>query len=260
MPFRLMILAALMSVVMQAGTADAQGWGRLRGRVVYDGQPPAPEPIIANPALGNVNVRDESLVVGRDGGLKNVVVYLHLKSKAPPPPIHPDLAEAAKQPVAFNTARGRFDPHIALVQSNQSVIFNNLDPIAYNVNVDAPAQPVNLRLRPNARQAVHFAAAERLPSRVSCNIHPWMSGWLVIKDHPYMAVSDDQGSFEIDNLPEGHWTFQFWHEHAGYLKKVILDHKPAEWLRGRVTLRIENQAVHDLGEIRVNPAEFLDSP
>ena len=59
-----------------------------------------------------------------------------------------------------------------------------------------------------------------MPVKVACNIHPWMNAWLVVKDHPYMAVSDDNGKLEIKNLPAGEWSFQIWQEKAGYLREV----------------------------------------
>ena len=60
---------------------------------------------------------------------------------------------------------------------------------------------------------------------VDCNIHPFMKGHLLVQDHPYMAVSGEDGTFEIKNIPAGKHEFQFWHEAAGYLKNLKLNRR-----------------------------------
>ena len=54
---------------------------------------------------------------------------------------------------------------------------------------------------------------------VNCNIHPWMQAHILIQDHPYMAVSGEDGTFEIKNLPAGKQNFLFWHE-SGYVRNA----------------------------------------
>ena len=49
---------------------------------------------------------------------------------------------------------------------------------------------------------------------VVCNIHPWMKAYILSLDHPYMAVTGEDGTFEIKNMPAGQHEFQFWHEIA----------------------------------------------
>ena len=92
---------------------------------------------------------------------------------------------------------------------------------------------------------------------VVCNIHPFMKGYILLLDHPYMAVSGDDGTFEIKNIPAGKHEFQFWHEAAGYLKNVEIQGRRDRIAgpgqaddRGRQTL--------DLGDIKV-PASMLKS-
>ena len=100
-----------------------------------------------------------------------------------------------------------------------------------------------------------FGAAEKLPVMVSCSIHPWMKGWLVIRDTPYMAVTDEQGKFEIQNLPAGKWRFMFWQEAAGYVDDVKIGGKPQKWSRGIVEIDIQ-PGKNDLGKIVVAPDLF----
>jgi len=50
------------------------------------------------------------------------------------------------------------------------------------------------------------------PISYKCSIHPWMSGYVRVFEHPYYAVTDDDGKFEIKNAPVGKFRIVFWHE------------------------------------------------
>lgn len=255
----LMLFATLLSLAALPGAADAQGTGSLKGRFVYDGEAPAPQPIAVTKDqdfCGKFKLLDESLVIGSTGGLKNVVVYLYVAPGGAAPAISPEAAEAAKKPVVLDNANCRFEPRVALVQVGQELVLGNSDPVAHNTKLDAFNMPINPLLPPGAKLPQEFTAPERLPARASCSIHPWMTGWVVVKDHPYMAVTDENGEFEIKGIPAGKWTFQFWQEKSGYLDKVTVNGKTVEWNRGRVDLDIKDKAALNLGEVKIAPAAF----
>lgn len=252
-----LFLASLALAVLLTGAAQAQGWGSIKGRFLYDGKAPAPQPIAVTKDqqfCGPKNLVDESLVVGEKGGIKNVVVYIYVGAGDKVPQVHPELAKP--KPATFDNANCRFEPRVATVQTGQALILSNSDPIAHNTKVDAFNQPINPLLPPGAKLPQKFAAPERLPARASCSIHPWMTGWIVVKEHPYMAVTDENGEFEIKNIPAGNWTFQFWHEKAGYLDTVSMNGKEVEWRRGRVELNIKDKAALNLGDVKIAPAAF----
>ena len=70
---------------------------------------------------------------------------------------------------------------------------------------------------------------ESRPVKVSCDIHTYMTGWWVVVDHPYAAITDADGKFHIDNLPVGKHDFIIWHEKAGYVeKKFTVDVKEGD--------------------------------
>jgi hypothetical protein len=82
-----------------------------------------------------------------------------------------------------------------------------------------------------------------------------MHGVLVVQDHPYMAASADDGTFEIKNIPAGEHEFQFWHEAPGYLKNLKFQGGSTD-RRGRAKLTIPAGGTLDLGDIKV-PASVL---
>jgi hypothetical protein len=63
--------------------------------------------------------------------------------------------------------------------------------------------------------------AESLPFRVTSDLYPWMSGYCLTVDHPYAAISDENGKFQIDYLPVGEHSFRVWHERVGYLERDL---------------------------------------
>jgi hypothetical protein len=54
--------------------------------------------------------------------------------------------------------------------------------------------------------------------KVTCDAHSWMLGWLIVSDHPYVAVTNDKGEFTLKNVPPGNYKIEVWQETLG--KKV----------------------------------------
>jgi hypothetical protein len=115
--------------------------------------------------------------------------------------------------------------------------------------------PINPIIPANGEIKQQFPKEERLPVKVSCSIHPWMNGILVIKDTPYMAVTDENGEFTIENLPEGSHEFQIWHEAAGYVDAVKMNGKSTKWSKGRMKQKV-GAGDNDLGDLLVPGSAF----
>ena len=84
-----------------------------------------------------------------------------------------------------------------------------------------------------------------------------MKGFILVKDHPYMTTTGEDGSFEIVNMPAGKWTLQFWHEKSGYLDSVTVDGKSETWKKGRVEVDVA-AGDNDMGTISVSDAAFKE--
>ncbi len=150
----------------------------------------------------------------------------------------------------------RFDPHVALIWTGQKVVIGNSDPIGHNVNLTSnDSEAFNETIPSGGTIEKTFAKSKRMPVSISCSIHPWMKGWVMVRDNPYMAVTDKDGKFEIKNLPVGKWQFMFWQEMAGYVAEVKRNGKPEKWRRGILEVEIK-PGKNDQGEIVVNPELF----
>ena len=67
-----------------------------------------------------------------------------------------------------------------------------------------------------------FKRSEPVPVRVTCDAHRWMSAYWMVLDHPFGAVTDWQGRFEIPDLPAGKHRIRVWHERAGWLERELV--------------------------------------
>ena len=245
--------------LLVATTASAADWGDLKVKFTYDGATPKPAAVsVTKDKLfcGKHNLVDEKLVVNpKNKGIRNIVVFLYTRGSTKVP-VHPDYAKDAGAKVTIANKNCRYEPHVVCVRLGQKLSVLNPDGIAHNSKLDffsnSPANPI---IPPTKSIDVNLKVEERLPARASCSIHPWMEGWLVIKKHPYMGVTDENGELTIKNVPAGKWTFQFWQEKAGYLQDVTVGSKKTKWKRGRNEVTIKKGGL-DLGEVKVPASAF----
>jgi hypothetical protein len=146
---------------------------------------------------------NERIMVNPNGTLKNVIVYV---KDAP-------LGEGGGPQVVLDQVECRYQPHVIALQVGQPLIVKDSDPgMFHNVNFKSEVNPpVNLHFTDAGTQGpVTFKAPEFFQS--GCDVHPWMSAWIGVFDHPYFAVTGDDGTFEIKNVPPGNYTLAAWHE------------------------------------------------
>jgi len=123
--------------------------------------------------------------------------------------------EAPKEHVAVDQRKMTFIPHVTVVQQGTIVDFLNSDPVAHNVYW--PAISGNKKLghnltviSPKQKKSFQFNDLGIVP--LLCNVHPEMSGYIVVAPTPYFAVADKDGNFEIKNVPAGKYTLKTWSE------------------------------------------------
>jgi RNA polymerase sigma factor (sigma-70 family) len=190
---------------------------------------------------------DPSLLVGKKGGVANVVIWAASKDipwKAP--------EDLGQRPVKITLKGGNYSPRVAIAAVGQPVLVENHDPVAFHFRVE-PARPqnksANQLLKPNAADTplrLTWEEAETIPVKYASNLGPWANGWLFVHRNAFVAVSGADGSFSIPDLPSGEWEFRVWHERAGYLK---------HWPKGVFKLTVK-PGDNSLGEIKLKPELF----
>jgi plastocyanin len=246
---RLILIVVAMVVVCGASTARAQEWGSIKGRIVVDGTPPKPGPIAVTKDQFCMDKKPEndSLVIGKDNALVNAVVYLRVAAGSAKVAINPEYEAKFKEPVVLDNNGCMFHPHITQVRVGQTLDVKSSDPVGHNTNIALLS--FNQTIPSMGTTPVKVTQGAAIPMPVVCNIHPWMKGYILALDHPYSAVTGEDGTFEIKDMPAGQQEFQFWHE-SGYLKNVALKGGTTD-NRGRAKLKIEAGKTLDLGDIKV---------
>ncbi len=240
--------AAALLVAVGGSGARADDWGTITGRFVYGGSKPAAADIKADKDVevcGKHKLLSEELVVGDGGGIANVVVFVRDKDVK----VHPDLAKSKDTPVTLDNKDCRFEPHVAVVQTGQSFVLKNSDTIGHNSNVATiKNSPSNSLIPAGGDSKISFSSEEAIPAQVTCNIHPWMKAWIVVRPNPYATVSKADGSFEIKGLPAGELELQLWHEKAGYIGEIKVGGKAEKTAKGRkkVTVKAGDNALGDI--------------
>jgi hypothetical protein len=209
-----------------AGNADADTWGTLKGQLVYDGpNVPVQKPLKVNKDEGHCLAKGpilehEWIVNQQNKGVKNVFVWLAADPNGPVKtlPIHPNLKDVPKAPHVIDQPQCMFEPYASGMREGQTLIVKNNAPVAHNANYAGSRlrNPGSNPIVPAGGQVTITLKSDRFPVRLSCNIHPWMKGFVGVYDHPYFALTDADGNFEIKLAPAGGFRAFFWHEGAGW--------------------------------------------
>lgn len=191
-----------------APTASS-GTGSLSGRLTLAGTPPAVQEVVVtkDPQVCGVHpIVKEDLLAGPRGGLKNVVVSLQGMAGGGDTGL-PDVELRQKGCV--------FRPHVAVVAAGRPLSVFNDDGILHNIHTFSTINsPIN-KAQPKFKKRIEVQFDKPETIRVTCDAHPWMQSWIVVSDHPYVAVSDEEGSFRINGVPTGSHTVRLWHETLG---------------------------------------------
>jgi hypothetical protein len=252
MKFRLAMFMTPLLCCMTALAQPAPGqpeWGTILGRVVYDGPIPAPRNLQIPARRANIPVPDESLVVGPNGGLANVFVYLQIV----PSRIHPGYTESKPQKKTIGSKAFRFQPHALALWSRDELELLNVDlERGENIKFDSSTQGFNDALK-KGEPLTKKLRGELKPHHMSSSPNPWMWGCLLVSDNPYFCVTDERGIFCIPNLPTGEeLKFSFWHERAGYLHKLSNGSREFSMRNGKLPLQLKTEVL-DLGEFKLDP-------
>lgn len=209
----LLFSASLLLLRNPAITVEAQGGGTLTGTVKFEGLPPKPTKIDMSfdPNCAKAHPTPavtEEVVTSQNGGLANVVVYVAdgLGSQTFQPPA---------QPVVLEQRGCVYVPHVLALQANQKLDVVNSDLTTHNIH----PSPANNRewntTQPHGVAIEQTFARQEVAIPVKCNIHPWMKGYIAVLKHPYFAVTDKEGHFEVKDLPPGTYTINAWQEKFG---------------------------------------------
>ena len=94
------------------------------------------------------------------------------------------------------------------------------DPTNHNIHTYSfDNDPINVMMTPGQDYIYQFEEPEMV--KAECDLHKWMSAWIVVTDNPYFAISGEDGSFAIPGVPSGKYKLTAWHETLGTMTRKI---------------------------------------
>jgi hypothetical protein len=210
--FVVLLVLSLARSAAQSGyqTVTVNDGGTITGTVKWTGPVPKipsvtinKDPEICDPQAQKK--RDlERLIIASGGGVANTVVFLKDigKGKAM------DLPEGRQ---FLNQKTCRYEPHVLLVPGNGTLQLKSSDPVLHTVHMSG-ASDYNLPF-PFANQTITRTMNREGLVDLRCNAgHVWMNAEMLVVNHPYYAVTDEDGNFKLTNVPPGDYEIEAWHE------------------------------------------------
>jgi hypothetical protein len=218
MKFLFCFLAVLVIVLVPFLSAAQNGYevvsvqdgGTIRGTVKWQGALPHliaseinKDPEVCDP-LGQKHRDLERLLVAPNGGVANTVVFLRNVSRGK----EMDLPVARR---SLNQKNCRYEPHILLVPVQATLTVKSSDPLLHTVHMSGSAD-YNLPFTAKGQEITRPMTREGIVS-LRCNAgHVWMNGEMIVAKNPYYAVTDEDGRFELTQVPPGQYEIVAWHE------------------------------------------------
>jgi hypothetical protein len=192
----------------QPATPGKTGTASITGTITYAGAPlpPPPKPLRTPDCARFAQEGDLSLVVAKEGGgLKNAFVWIK------------DGLPAGEYPVPTEHAvldqKGcEYTPRVFGMRAGQPLDLVNSDPMLHNVH---GSSDFNIPLPNPGMRATRTFPRPEVVKTITCDVHPWMRSYAGVTTHPFFAVTNEAGKFEIKSLPAGTFTIEVWHERLG---------------------------------------------
>jgi plastocyanin len=253
--YSLALAAGCFAVCLTSSSAAAQKkeWATIKGQIVWQGDVPKQAPIKvtvpANICKDAPPIEEDYMVNPKNKGVKNVFVWIRptgAKKDAafPAAGIHPNLMMLANKNVEIDQPCCKFIPHVLAAREGQTMTIKNSASFAHNAKWSSENNgDINPLMVAGAKFVLPKAlVAEPGEISLSCSIHGWMKAHVRVFDHPYFAVTDDDGNFEIKLAPTGKYS-------------VFVHHPANGWLNGKDgrngMARTITPGVVDLGPLKM---------
>jgi hypothetical protein len=212
------LFAVLLAQVLNAGYLEVRssGGGTISGKISYDGKARLSNPIsiTTDRKYCGATREDDSWLIAADGGVKNVVIYLSdIKSGKP---------MAAPQKLVLNQSGCRYLPRMSVVAQGAEMLIKSSDMVLHNVHSYREGTTLfNVAVPPSQSFPISKKLDKPGGIKLKCDVHNFMRAAIFVALNPYYAITDDDGTFEISDVPAGTYTINTWHEAAGPLSERV---------------------------------------
>ena len=241
-------------LLVAAGAVGQAETGTIKGRLIW-GDDKIPEikelvskgqPDVKDSAICATSpIKSRELVVDpKTKGVSYGIAYLIRPKGDRTEQVKALLAKSPK--VELDQKGCEFQPYVLAFHKDQKLVIKSSDPIGHNVRFTGFNNPgVNTMVAANGVFNVPALEGEMRPMKLQCDIHNWMTGYLLVLDHPFFATTAADGSFEIKDVPAGSQNLIVW-QHTGYANTGLGRGMPVTVKAGETT---------DVGEIKIDPAK-----
>jgi hypothetical protein len=212
--------------VMAYEAVEVSNGGSVKGKVTIAGPAPKDETlrIDKDQNVCGTSQPAHKYVISNKGEVQGALVVVEDVQKG---------RSAPKQDLAIENRECHFDPLVGIAYTGSQYVIKNSDPVFHNtkllLQVGMDFKNVYNLAFPKQGQVIQKPVQKAGFIHVKCNAHTWMRAYVYASEHPYVAVTGQDGSFEIKDLPPGKYTLKAWHEGLGEQKKTI------EIVSGKVT-------------------------
>lgn len=198
---------------------DKSTLGTIEVTVIYAGDPKKNKKVKMGSDAncvsdGEAESREEKFIRNANNSMANAVVHLSQGW---------DQWEVddAKDTVLMDQKGCKYVPHVASVQTKQSIEFKNSDPTLHNIH-PKPKKNKEMNKATSAGASItHAFKRPELGIPVKCDVHPWMRSYISVFKHPWHAVTPEgDGKASIFSVPAGKYKVRSWHEALGESKEV----------------------------------------
>ena len=205
-----MMLRKLMIIVLVTSIFTGSIFaGSLIGRVNFEGKGPKQKTLKmdADPVCGashKTPAYRESFVLSKDGYLKNVIVFLNNVKYD---------GEVSTTQAVIDQKGCLYVPHVQGIMAGQELLIKNSDATLHNIHgLPKINSEFNFAMPKVVKEkAIKIDKVENY-IKIKCDVHPWMTSYVSVFDHPFFSVTDDTGSFKIENIPPGEYEVIAWQE------------------------------------------------
>jgi hypothetical protein len=189
---------------------DTATAGSIHGVVSFEGMPPPSSkiPVARFSECGNASAFDADILI-QNGKVKNAFVAI---TKG----LESYRFEKLSEEVVLDQRHCLYEPRIVGLQVGQTLVVKNSDPALHNIH----AQPLqsrgfNVGMAQQSSDIRKTFEVSEMMIPLRCDVHPWMRAYAGVLPHPYFAVTDVDGNFNLKNVPPGNYTVTVWHEKLG---------------------------------------------
>ncbi|MAE67734.1 MAG: hypothetical protein CMJ18_26055 [Phycisphaeraceae bacterium] len=197
------------------GGIDGTG-GTIKGVVKFSGKPYKRKPVDVDADRQcakmhkDVPLLNERSVVNEDGTLQNVFVFVSkgLEGKS---------FDVPDKPAILDQIGCRYIPHVSGIVAKQTLEIRNSDATTHNVQRKSKKNGKdNAGMAKGSKPLNQVLKKPEMGVKYSCQVHTWMGAYVHVMSHPFFAVTQEKGTFEIRGLPAGEYELTVWHEHKKY--------------------------------------------